>query len=194
MKPFTRLVLFAVLVLGVVLVPAAARSVAAQLSPVLVDRAGGVYNGVEVTLTADAPVVPGGVVSLTLTARPLQGAPNLYVEWTLPDGGTLLDGPTLENLGPATAGQTVSVTRRARFETDGIYAVQSKAYYAPNQGRTLAALGVLFFTVADRPTVTELDPRTAIYEPPARRLTVDKSYPGFFDDFAALGGVVRTEA
>ena len=174
MRQQARFVPFALLVLVAALLPAVARPVDAQPAPDLVDRAGGPYNGIDVTLTADAPPAPGGVVTLTLSARPLRAAPTLYVEWSLPDGGTL-DGPALEQLGPVASGQTTTITRHARFDAAGVYAVQAKAFYAADPGRTLAALGVLFFTVGDRPTVTDLDPRTPVYAPPADRPTVDKS-------------------
>ena len=104
-------------------------------APVLIDRAGGSYNGVEVTLEADAAPTPGGVVTLTLTARPLRAAPDLTVQWELPDGGTLLNGPMVESLGPVAAGQSATITRRVRFDDaavdaeDGIYEVRAKASY-----------------------------------------------------------------
>ena len=152
-------------------------------APVLIDRAGGSYNGVEVTLEADAAPTPGGVVTLTLTARPLRAAPDLTVQWELPDGGTLLNGPMVESLGPVAAGQSATITRRVRFDDaavdaeDGIYEVRAKASYFANDATSLAASGVLFFSVRDaNPTASDLDPLTPDYAPPADRPTVDKSH------------------
>lgn len=167
------LALLVVLILSVVVAQAPA---AAAPAPVLVDRAGGAYNGVEVTLTADSPPTTGGLVTLTLAARPLQNAPNLAVEWQLPDGGTLLGGPSVESLGAVGAGETATSTRQVRFDADGVYSVSARASYFPNQATSLAALGVLFFTVSPlAPTASDLDPRTPIYEPPIQRPTIDKS-------------------
>lgn len=150
--------------------------VAAQ-APILVDRAGGAYNGVEVTLTADQAPTPDGIVTLTLTARPLRHAPDLTVMWELTDGGTLLDGAAVEVLGSVDAGESVSTTRRVRFDDDGVFGVRAKALYFPNDATSLAATGVLFFSVrADNPTASDLDPRMPTYEPPTVRRTVDKSH------------------
>ncbi len=147
----------------------------AQIAPSLIDRAGGAYNGVEVTLEAGAAPAPGGLVTLTLTARPLRAAPNLYVQWELPDGGELLGGPADDSLGPVGAGQSATSVRQARFP-DGVHQVSAKAYYFPNHATSLAALGVLFFNVrADNPTATTLDPRTPVYAPPPVKTTIDKS-------------------
>ncbi|MCZ2115618.1 MAG: hypothetical protein LC131_17575 [Anaerolineae bacterium] len=152
------------------------QSAVAQIPPTLIDRAGGAYNGVEVTLEADAAPVPGGLVTLTLTARPLRAAPNLYVQWELPDGGELLGGPAGDDLGPAGAGQSVVSVRQARFPDGGVHQVSARAYYFPNRATSLAALGVLFFDVrADNPTAATLDPRTPVYAPPPVKTTVDKS-------------------
>lgn len=173
-----RPLLFALTVL-LVLLPAvvlATSRVAAQAAPVLVDRAGGVYNGVEVTLTAGAPAAPGATVELTVTARPLQDAPELFVDWELPDGGLLLDGTPTESLGAVKAGETVSLTRYLRFDGEGVYQVRARARYFPASSASLAASGVLFFTVrAGNPGVSDLDPRIEPYVPPPARPTVDKS-------------------
>ena len=170
---------FVVLFAAALLLPASVRSAAqpAQPPPTLIDRAGGAYNGIEVTLAADAAPAPGGLVTLTLTARPLRDAPNLYVEWTLPDGGELLGGPADDALGPVAAGQSVTMTRQARLATANVYQVSAKAFYFPDQGVSLAARGVLFFNVRDdNPTASDLDPRAPVYDPPAVRPTVDKSH------------------
>jgi hypothetical protein len=159
------------------LVLAAARPAAlAAPAPVRIDTAGGAYNGVEVTLSADRAPAPGEVVTLTVTARPLQDAPNLVVEWELPDGGTLLDGPLTDSLGPVAAGETATLTRQARFEDGGVYGLRARARYFANEATSLAASGVLFFTVdGAAPTASDLDPRTPVYSPPPDRATVDKS-------------------
>jgi hypothetical protein len=150
---------------------------AAQATSTLIDRAGGAYNGVEVSLSADAAPTPGSTVTLTLTARPLRDAPNVYIEWELPDGGELLDGPAQETLGPAAAGESVTITRQARFDAASVYQVSAKVYYFPNRATSLSALGVLFFDVrADNPTASNLDPRTPVYEPPTDKRTIDKSH------------------
>ena len=114
--------LIAVLVFAAFFLPSPVRSASqdAEKLPVLIDRTGGAYNGIEVTLAADAAPTPGGTVTLTLTARPLRDAPNIYVEWKLPDGGELLGGPAQETLGPATAGESVTITRQARFDAASV--------------------------------------------------------------------------
>jgi hypothetical protein len=151
--------------------------VTAQTSSTLVDRAGGAYNGIEVTLSADAAPAPGGTVTLTLTARPLRDAPNVYIEWELPDGGTLPDGPSFEKLGQVAAGEVVTTTRHIRFDGTGTYQVSAKAYYFPNDATSLAAVGVLFFTTGPgAPVASDFDPRTPIYTPPAAKRTIDKSH------------------
>ena len=143
---------------------------------VLVDEAGGLYNGVSVTLAADRPPTPGAAVTLTLTARPLRDAPDLVVEWELPDGGTLLDGPLTGSLGPVTAGQSATATRRVLFASEGVYEVRARARYFPNDATSLAATGVLFFTVRpDEPVASDLDPRVVAYQAPPARTTIDKS-------------------
>ena len=190
MKIGHALVWFAVLLVAAFLLPSLVRSapVAAQAPPTLIDRAGGAYNGIDVTLSADVAPAPGGLVTLTLTARPLRDAPNVYVMWELPDGGELLGGPAEETLGPVAAGERVSLTRRARFDAAGIFQVSAKAYYFPNRATSLAALGVLFFDVRDgNPTASELDPRTPVYEPPVVRPTVDKSRMAGTGDRTANG-------
>lgn len=172
------LVWLVVLLTMAVLLPAVARSAPAEAqAPTLIDVAGGAYNGVEVTLTADSVAAPGSTVTLTLAARPLQNAPDLIIEWELPDGGTLLDGPPVESLGQIEAGQTATTSRRIRFEGDGVFTVRARARYFPNDATSLAASGVLFFkTGPGGPMVSDLDPRTPVYQPPQVRETVDKSH------------------
>ena len=135
MNKIAPVVWFAVLLVAAFLLPSSVRSApaAAQVPSTLIDRAGGAYNGVEVTLEADAAPTPGGVVTLTLTARPLRDAPNIYIEWELPDGGELLGGPAEETLGPVAAGESVTITRQARFDAASIYQVSAKAFYFPNR-------------------------------------------------------------
>nr|HMT19666.1 hypothetical protein [Promineifilum sp.] len=178
MKKIAPVLLLAVLFVTAFVLPSAARSapMAAQAPSTLIDRAGGAYNGIEVTLAADAAPAPGDVVTLTLTARPLRAAPNVYIEWELPDGGELLGGPAEETLGPADAGETITLIRQARFPA-GVHQVSARAFYFPNRATSLAALGVLFFDVrAGNPAVSTLDPRTPVYTPPSARQTVDKSH------------------
>ena len=170
---------FVVLFAAALLLPASVRSAAqpAQPPPTLIDRAGGAYNGIEVTLAADAAPAPGGLVTLTLTARPLRDAPNIYVEWELPDGGQLLGGPANDALGPVAAGQSVTNTRQVRLAAANVYQLSARAFYFPDQAISLAARGVLFFDVRDgRSTVSDLDPRAPVYTPPPARPTVDKSH------------------
>ena len=176
MKRSVAFLLLVVLLVAAVTLPASARSAAQSPAPVLSDRAGGAASGIDVTLAADAAPAPDGVVTLTLTARPLRVARDLFVQWELPDGGTLLDGPAFETLGPASAGESVSITRRVRFDAASVHEVRAKAFYFPNDATSLAASGVLFFdTRANNPTVSDLDPRLQPYAPPAERPTVDKS-------------------
>ena len=173
----SRSYLWVVLLVACLVGIAAARSsVAAAPAPVLVDQAGGAYNGVDVTLTADSAPAPGGVVTLTLTARPLQDADNLVVEWELPDGGELMGGSAVESLGAFAAGSTATSIRQVHFADEGVYSVSARALYFPNDATSLAATGVLIFTVdPTAPTASDLDPRTPIYTPPVARPTVDKS-------------------
>ena len=178
MKKGMSVLWLVVLLAGALVLPATVRSAPASFQPpaTLIDRAGGAYNGVEVTLAADAAPAPGGLVTLTLTARPLRDAPNLIVQWELPDGGELLGGPAQESLGAVAAGQSARATRQARFATAGVYGVSARALYAARAGVSLAARGVLFFDVrAGRPSASDLDPRTPVYTPPLARPTIDKS-------------------
>ena len=46
----------------------------------------------ELTLATDGPVGPGGVATLTLEARTLTDAPNVHIQWFLPEGGELAGG------------------------------------------------------------------------------------------------------
>ncbi len=164
------------LIVATVSAQATPSSTAVQL-PILIDRAGGAYNGVEVTLTADRPPTPGSIVSLTLTARPLRPAPDLMVMWELPDGGTLLGDPAFDAIGRVNAGETATITRQVRFDDSGVFGVRAKAFYFPNDATSLAATGVLFFDVNDsNPSASDLDPRTPAYQPPRVRRTVDKSH------------------
>jgi len=181
--------LLVVLLVAAFILPSRARSAAqAAPAPVLIDRAGGATNGIDVTLSADAAPAPGGTVSLTLTARPLRVARDLFVQWELPDGGELLDGPAFASLGPASAGESVSVTRRVRFDEATVHEVRAKAFYFPNDATSLAASGVLFFdTRAAGPSVSDLDPRLTAYTPPAERPTVDKSRLAGWSERAADG-------
>jgi hypothetical protein len=150
---------------------------AAVQPPILMDRAGGPYNGVEVTLTANQTPTPGGIVTLTLTARPLGPAPDLMVMWELPDGGTLLGGPAFDSIGSVNAGATATITRQVRFDDSGVFGVRAKALYFPNHTTSLAATGVLFFSVnTGNPTASDFDPRTPTYRPPLSRHTIDKSH------------------
>ncbi len=170
---FVLVILFAMLPLATAAIHAAPGP---GTSPTLIDTAGGAYNGIEVTLSTDTAAAPGAVVSLTLTARPLHSAPDLTVVWELPDGGTLLGGPPIDSLGAVAAGESVSAARRARFDAVGVYEVRARASYFPNDATSLAATGVLFFTVrSGTPTASTLDPRTPDYQAPPSRATVDKS-------------------
>ncbi len=176
MKKHTTVWWLVALTLAALVLPVSARSAAGTRPATLIDRAGGAYNGIDVTLQADTAPSPGGVATLTLTVRPLRDAPNVYVEWQLPDGGTLLGGPADDTLGPVAAGESRTLTRQVRFDTAGIYSASAKAYYFPNRATSLAALGVLFFDVRpDAPTASTLDPRTPVYTPLASRPTIDKS-------------------
>ena len=176
MKKHTTVWWLVALTLAALVLPVSARSAAETPPATLIDRAGGAYNGIDVTLQADTAPTPGGVATLTLTVRPLRDAPNVYVEWQLPDGGTLLGGPANDTLGPVAAGESRTLTRQVRFDTAGIYSAGAKAYYFSNRATSLAALGVLFFDVRpDAPTASTLDPRTPVYTPLASRPTIDKS-------------------
>ena len=190
MKKIAPVLWFVGLLVAAILLSFSVRTapVAAQTPRTLIDRAGGTYNGIEVTLAADAAPAPGETVTLTLTARPLRAAPNVYVAWELPDGGELLGGPAEETLGPVAAGQSVTITRQARFADNAIYQISAKAYYFPNRATSLAALGVLFFNVReDNPAVTTLDPRTPVYTPPSAKRTIDKSHLAGTGERAANG-------
>ena len=176
MKKHTTVWWLVALTLAALVLPVSARSAAETRLATLIDRAGGAYNGIDVTLQADTAPTPGGVATLTLTVRPLRDAPNVYVQWQLPDGGTLLGGPADDTLGPVAAGESRTLTRQVRFDTAGIYSAGAKAYYFSNRATSLAALGVLFFDVRpDAPTASTLDPRTPVYTPLASRPTIDKS-------------------
>ena len=177
MKQSFRFLLFAFLILPAFFLPAAARS-ASQTppDPVLVDHAGGAYNGIEVTLTADKAPHPGEIVTLTLEARPLHDAPDVTVMWELTDGGELMNDALSASLGSLAAGESAVSSRQVRFESAGVFSVRAKASYFPNDATSLAATGVLFFTVQDSsPSASDLDPRTPVYQAPLPRSTVDKS-------------------
>ena len=172
-----RLISWLVLGITAILLPiSAAAAQPGQPVPVLEDRAGGVYNGVEVRLAADRSPGPGEVVSLTVTARPLRPADDVQIIWELPDGGELLGGALSDGLGAAAAGESVSLTRQARFDRPGVYEVRARATYFANEATSLAASGVLFFTVREgAATASDLNPRTPLYAVPPERETVDKS-------------------
>lgn len=142
----------------------------------LADLAGGAYHGIEVILRV-APTPATGEPSVwTLKATPLRTAPDLTFIWELPDGGELLGGPAVENLGATPVNQQVEQTRQVRFPGDGVYTVRGQATYHPNASTTLTAIGVLFVQISgDRSTVTDVDPRLERYTPPLTRPTVDKS-------------------
>jgi len=179
MKQGSPLAWFAGLLVAALLLPLVVRSapVAAQPLSTLIDRAGGRDNGIEVTLEADQAPAAGGIVSLTVTARPLRDASTLYVQWELPDGGALLDGPAIDSLGPAAAGESLTLTRRVRFDDAGTYRVDVKALYFPNDATSLAAKSVLYFTTGPgAPAASDVDPRLPAYVAPEARTTVDKSH------------------
>ena len=128
---------------------------------ILIDRAGGVKNGVEVTLQADKAAAPGETVNLTLEAKMLVDTSNLVIHWVIPDGATLIGDPD-EAIGAVAAGQTATSSRAIRFSSGGIYKVAAAASYSPGPDMQFGASGVLFFAVSARsPRVSDLEPGVA---------------------------------
>lgn len=153
--------------------PAASTTASANT---LVDRAGGTYEGVELLLQVESAPAIGGITNVTFQATPLQAAPDLTLDWELPDGGALLGGPANTVQGAVPAGTQVSQARQLQFPTAGIYTVRAQATYHPNPATTLSAVGVLFLTIdAGGSSVSDSDPRLPRYTPPTSRPTVDKS-------------------
>jgi hypothetical protein len=137
----------------------ASSAVSAQSSN-LTDRAGDARHRILVVLQSDSAPAPGGVANLTFQATPLLDAPDLRIEWLLPQGGELLGGPAEESLGPVAASQTVQLERQVRFPQAGIYSVMALAGYQPAADTQFSAVGVLFFTVDanGRSLVSDKDP------------------------------------
>ena len=161
--PHFRLILWVAAGFLLILLPVSISTAQnARPAPILEDHAGGAANGVEVTLAADRAPEPGEIMTLTVTARPLQPAADLQILWELPDGGQLLGGGTEDSLGAVAAGESVTLTRQARFDGPGVYEVRARAAYFPNRATSLAASGVLFFTVRQgAPSASDLDPQHA---------------------------------
>ncbi len=123
-----------------------------------VDYAGGPRYGIEVVLRADQAPLPGQTATLVFEATPLVDAPDLVVNWVLPEGVELV-GSQIDSLGSVVAQQTVRITRQIRFTDQGIYKVAVEAAFHPNQSTRYAAAGVLFFSIDNHTTqVSDIDP------------------------------------
>ncbi len=132
------------------------------ITDVVADR----MTPLELTLATDGPVGPGGVATLTLEARTLTDAPNVHIQWFLPEGGELAGGSAEEESGPVVKGQTVRSQRQVRFPAEGVFRVMASALIAPSPSEQYAPLGVIFFDVRSNGAqvstkdITAIDPRT----------------------------------
>jgi hypothetical protein len=117
-------------------------------SHTLEDRAGGRDSAMRVTLRAERAAAPGESIGLTLEAQTLADLSALQLDWQLPDGGALLDGPGNERTGPVSALGTVTATRRVRFDAPGVYRVLAGAGGDVSAAEHAGAAGVLFFHVS----------------------------------------------
>ncbi len=129
------------------------------------------------TLATDGPVAPSGAANLTLEVRLMTDAPDLRVQWLLPDGGELLGGPAEESSGPVVDGQVVRAQRQVRFNGEGVYRVMAMAAIAPSPSEQYAPLGVIFFDVratgaqVSTKDITAVDPRTVPMVPEVEQLS-----------------------
>jgi len=123
-----------------------------------VDHAGGPRDRIKVVLIADGAPAPGGTATLTFEATPLIAAPDLKIQWVVPDGAILV-GEAVESLGPVSSRQTVTSQRQIRFPTTGTYKIAAVALFQPASGMQLSASGVLFFEIAALGSrVSDMDP------------------------------------
>lgn len=148
------LMILAVLVLFLVIPVSHLR---AQGGPI-VDRSGGPRDMVEVALFAGAAPSPAGETTLTLEVKPYADAPDLLVKWQTPAGATLI-GDAEEHLGAVRAGQTVTSTRRVRFDSQGVYKITGAAVLDYGPDLQFGAAGVVFYTIRPAfPAVSDKDP------------------------------------
>lgn len=139
-------ILFLLLVILFMVAPAT--GLVAQADPV-VDRSGGQRDMVATSLRAGAAPGVGGETELLLEATAYIDAPDMVVTWQTPAGVTLL-GDAQEHVGPVSAGQTVTSTRRVRFDREGVFKVSGSAMLDYGPDLQFGAAGVVFYTI--RPT------------------------------------------
>ena len=107
--------------------------------------------------TGDAPSV-GGTASLVVKMTPAMDAPNLEVQWIVPDGVELI-GDASESKGAVAAAQSVSSHRKIRFPSAGTYRIIAEVSYSTGKSIQISGVGVLFFTIRSfGSSVSPIDP------------------------------------
>ncbi len=173
---------------AVVLLPSSMRAAPGTQAPPITVHGGGDEWGIELilVLTSDST----GMIGLDAAAQPLLTAPELTFRWTLPEGGTLLDGPASEAVGAVASGERVKRQRRVRLDEPGTYTIEVAASFRPDEATHLTAVTVLFATLSPdgQLAIVDLDPRLPLYSPVAQRPTVNKA------DRAVEDAALRTTA
>ncbi len=149
-----RLVI-SILIIFTMFIPA--NTVLAQSGPAE-DTAGGPRKGIEITLRADGAPLPGGKAQLSIVATSLINAPDLEIQWVVPQGVQLL-GTAVDTFSSISVGQAVRSDRTFSFPSAGTYkiAVSAQLHLAPEV--SLGTSGVLFFIIDPNGSrVTDMDP------------------------------------
>ena len=135
-----RLVI-SILIIFTLFIPA--NTVRAQSGPEE-DTAGGPRKGIEITLRADGAPLPGGKAQLSILATSLINAPDLEIQWVVPQGVQLL-GTEVDTFSSISVGQTVRSDRSLSFPSAGTYkiAVSAHLHLAPNAHASAARSAVV---------------------------------------------------
>ncbi|RPI23122.1 MAG: hypothetical protein EHM70_22920 [Chloroflexota bacterium] len=152
---FVRLI-FTLFLLGSLLIqPVPAR---AQDGPALDHTTGGEMHLIDVTLQADGAPSLGGTANLSVEVIPQIDAPDLTIQWIVPDEVTLL-GSDIESFGSTASQQSVTSQRQIVFPAYGTYKIIAQGKYDLAGSSHVSAAGVLFFTISPTgSTVSDKDP------------------------------------
>ncbi len=143
-----------VIVFSIILSPSA---VTAQNGPAE-DHAGGLNDRLELVLRADGAPTLGGTAHLSIDVTPLVSAPDLEIEWSIPQEVQLL-GSEVDTFPDVSVNQPVHAERSLSFPMEGTYKVAVSAILHLSPSATYGASGVLFFTIdAHGSSVTDMDP------------------------------------
>ncbi len=127
-------------------------------------------NGVVVTLSYDRVPQPGEIVTINATVESLVAAPQLTVQWQLPEGAEFIDGGAVDRFNGVEAKQMVLSVRQVRFAAEGVYPIGVTALAQPTSALQLAGERSLYFTVkGNGGTVSTVDP--TIKSPMGSRMT-----------------------